>query len=171
MSKRPQFANYGEHQIPFNDSIGDLDYFRVVEDKWSVAFESNNLKELYNATFLYFIALKTRSKFDGAEIRQKLKDIEIKIYSMDRNNDGQISPIERMQNAKVFGFCRDGLITIFEQLGEIKVDAGWTLKVEDRKREIPDSTLKFFNIYMKKSTEILDKLRPESFVDSINVTV
>ena len=68
MVKKTYYANYGDHEIPFNDSLGDLDYFRIVEDKWSLAFEKNDLKELYNSTMLYYIALKTRSKFDGEKI-------------------------------------------------------------------------------------------------------
>ena len=158
MSQRTQFANFDGHEIPFNDSIGDLQYLSECENRWALAFEENNLKNLYNATMLYYIALKTRAKFDGIKIYQDLKEIEIKIYTIDRNGDGQISPMERQRSAEAFGYCRENLMRLYMELAEIKVDSGWTLKMEKEKRPVTPAMEKLINDYLPNSKEILKKL-------------
>ncbi len=126
----------------FNDSLGELKYLQFIEINWADAYLKKDVSSLYDFTFLYFMALTTRAKFDGSNLMQQLLGIRSIIARLDHNKDGSISAEEKNNNAGIYGSAWDNLISIYMQLGEIKVKSGWSLKTRSQDQLEQDRLLR-----------------------------
>lgn len=137
---------YNGQPIEWNDSLGELKYLQILEINWSDAFLKKDVNSLYDFTFLYFMALNTRAKFDGSALLKKLLQIRELTARIDTNRDGSISAEEKANSAQIFGAAWDNLILIYMELGEIKVKSGWGLRAKSKEQEEATQALKDYPV-------------------------